>query len=553
MAASPTYDIATSGSALDTRSPTYANHGTASNSLSNQYEQTSLQAVGRPTSKLTTTSFRLTSSPTYGGATNTTNNSSTLNNMVYDPTEPAANNRHYSTHSATSNSAWGIGSNLYDETEVDAVGYSQLPQYEIPFAPVPPHSPQSEQAHGDVDARPRSDTVFWDPNVYKINNANTNRLQQGPAYAANADTSMSNGNGNKNNAPSHHISPSQSRTIRTLVAVCIISLLVACAAIAIAVIALSKAKDGIDGSASASTSAASTAASTAAQNDATRADVLSINISVTNLTASIQSTVTAMRAVDTTLTAATSNMQATISTQSATLSTQSATLSTQSATLSAVVAQNALLVSMIRAMNQTQQQLALDLASLYLFRFNPLSCTGSSTGWTGETVSVGTLCRRTVQSTGGCGSIFLNPGRTYSSVDGWVTLYQYGSSDAFGSAGYPTYGDSLTIWSGSTFLWDFVAGHSFDASSTYRELNCPANGGPNPPSTIGRYWSCASGASTAPLPPYGIFYPTPLFGPTMPFSRTITPTSSPLELRICLDEGHANEDIYVGNFSLTVS
>ncbi len=297
-------------------------------------------------------------------------------------------------------------------------------------------------------------------------------------------------------SPSHPTT----RNNRTLVWVCIISLLVAVAAFIMGGIALSKADGGNNRSAAA-----------AAQND-----------SLTNLAAT------------------TSNMQATISTQAA-------TLSTQSATLSAVVAQNALLVDVIRAMNQTQQQLI--SASFRPFRFDPLSCTGASIGWTAETMSVGTLCRRTVQSTGGCGSIFLNPGRTYSSVGGWVTLYQYGSPDGFG--GDPTYGDSLTIWSGSTFLWDFGVGYSLDSSSAGREFNCPAKSGTNPSSAISSYWSCASGASTASS--FGVFYPTPLFGPAMPFNRTIVPTSSPLELRICLDEVHANEDIYIGDFSITVS
>ncbi len=146
--------------------------------------------------------------------------------------------------------------------------------------------------------------------------------------------------------------------------------------------------------------------------------------------------------------------------------------------------------------------------------------------------------------------LFLNPGRTYSSVSGWVTLYQYGTTDAF-DTNAPPHGDSLTIWSGQTFLWDYAVGYSLDSNSIYRVSNCPAYGGVNASSALGCYWSCTSGAPTFSSV---TFYPTPLFGSAMPFSRTITPTPSPLvlELRICLNENHVSEDIYIGDFSLTV-
>ncbi len=275
----------------------------------------------------------------------------------------------------------------------------------------------------------------------------------------------------------------------------------------------------------------------------------SLRSDINTVNTTLSTTMHTMQATLTNLTETTTNQTATTDSMQSALSTMTATLANLTTTLSAVVAQNTLLGNMMQAMSQTQQQLAADITSLRSFRFSTSLCTGSSTGWTSQTMSpVGTLCRRTNTAANGCGSIFLNPGRTYSNVSGWVTLYQYATTGAFGVDASPPYGDSLTIWAGSTFLWDFGVGYSESYLGSTDSHNCPAKGGPNPSSVVGNYWYCASGAPTA--PPFDTFFPTPLFGPNSTFSRNIPPTSLPLELRFCLNQNNYNEDIYIGDFEL---
>ncbi len=315
--------------------------------------------------------------------------------------------------------------------------------------------------------------------------------------------------------PTQPHSISISHNIRTLVVVAVVAFLVACAAVAIAVVVLTKGSN-TNGSDSGSDPANASGSTSPSLGEAARIDVREINGTAANI---------------------------------------DATLVALTAAISHYATQNAMLMGMIQALNQTQQQLI--SASFQPFRFDPLLCTGSSTGWVRDTMPVGALCRRTNTSANGCGSIFLDPGRPYSSVSAWVTLYQFGTPDAFSidsgtNGAYLFAGDSLTIWAGPALVWDYAVGYSQDQSSSESIVyNCPADGGSSPPSALGSNWACATGASG--LPSVHTFYSTPLFGPTKRFTRTITPTSSPLELRICLNQEHNNEDIYVGDFSLTVS
>jgi hypothetical protein len=134
-------------------------------------------------------------------------------------------------------------------------------------------------------------------------------------------------------------------------------------------------------------------------------------------------------------------------------------------------------------------------------------CTG---GWTTESFPSFSLrlCRKVANS--GCGSILVAvpAGTVYDTraSRGWVTLYQKGPPDAFGVS-FPTLGDSLTIWSGSTLLWDYAVG-IFRSGNPH---SCPANGGAQPPASLNGFWSCATGtdifSTTA-------FFSMPLFGPS---------------------------------------
>jgi hypothetical protein len=315
------------------------------------------------------------------------------------------------------------------------------------------------------------------------------------------------------------VSNNKNRTNRILVVVCIISLLVACAAIAIAVIALNKAggSGGGEGSASSAASSSSSAANTA-QNEANIRAMNTTLFTILNAigvgdavdasqTANFNALNTSLHSVETTHTANFNALNTNITSIQATLNTQTvdiialstslqsaetthtaninalntslrsaetthtanfnalntnvtsiqATLNTLVNTLSTVVVQNANILATMQAINQTQQGLIADINSLRSFRFSTSLCTGASTGWTSEYVSAvsKTLCRRTIESTGGCGSIFLNPGRTYSQVTGWVTLYQYGTPDAFSNT------DSYTVQHMATRLQSGLGRHCF--------------------------------------------------------------------------------------------
>jgi hypothetical protein len=150
----------------------------------------------------------------------------------------------------------------------------------------------------------------------------------------------------------------------------------------------------------------------------------------------------------------------------------------------------------------------------------------------------------------GCGSILVAvpAGTVYSRVEGWVTLYQKGSPDAFGPDSFPTLGDSLTIWSGSTLLWDYAVGWGRSPPDT-----CPANGGPQPSALLNGIWSCATGNPTNSIS-LTAFYNVPLFGPSQAFDRDLlAATSAPIELRFCLDESRSNnEEIYLHSASISV-
>jgi hypothetical protein len=107
------------------------------------------------------------------------------------------------------------------------------------------------------------------------------------------------------------------------------------------------------------------------------------------------------------------------------------------------------------------------------------------------------------------------------------------------------FGDSLTIWSGSTLLWDYAVTGGLSPPDT-----CPASGGPQPSALLNGFWSCATGNSFS----LTAFYNVPLFGPSQGFVRNLpAATSAPIELRFCLDQPRSNdEEIYLHSASISV-
>jgi hypothetical protein len=240
-----------------------------------------------------------------------------------------------------------------------------------------------------------------------------------------------------------------------------------------------------------------------------------------------------------------------------------ATLADQQAALSAAVPRLDFAMQSLNVTFASQQAALANLTALTWQLANPQTavqvvsispsglsvCVNSTGNWTTQrfTNPNMTLCRKVADS--GCGSIFVAvPNRTvYSRVEGWVTLYQLGNPDAFSATfASSTLGDSLTIWSGPTMLWDYAVG----AWSTA----CPAVGGAQPSASLGGYWSCGTGNPQLPGPSAPVIYDVPIFGASHAFSRTLaTSTTAPIELRFCLDEGRStNEEIYLHSASIWV-
>jgi hypothetical protein len=244
---------------------------------------------------------------------------------------------------------------------------------------------------------------------------------------------------------------------------------------------------------------------------------------------------------------------ATVSSQQAILSSRLDTLSGAMSALSTTdSSQQAALSRLSTAVQRLVDFIPVPVVSIGL---SDLSlCRG---GWTTQFIpSFGlTLCRKVADS--GCGSIFVAvpAGTVYSRVEGWVTLYQQGTPNAFSSNSFQAVGDSLSIWSGSTLLWDYAVGLSRSramADRDFQEYTCPASGGKQASASLNGFWSCDSG-NTANTISNDDFYNLPLFGPAQIFRRTLAAsTSAPIELRFCLNQGRNDEEIYLQSASISV-
>ena len=114
----------------------------------------------------------------------------------------------------------------------------------------------------------------------------------------------------------------------------------------------------------------------------------------------------------------------------------------------------------------------------------------------------------------------------YAYVRGYVTLYQFGTTDAFNAEFcYIPDGDSLTIWSGTNIIWDFTVAYTSNPLNTL-DTRCPSQGGPlpNPDWGLGSRWSCASGNNDLASSSWNgtsYLFPTAPFGPSQSFNVTL--------------------------------
>ena len=176
-----------------------------------------------------------------------------------------------------------------------------------------------------------------------------------------------------------------------------------------------------------------------------------------------------------------------------------------------------------------------------------------NSGWVTDNFQApaGSICRKT-NTNAGCGSIFLNPGITYSRVSGFATIYSYGSPDAGVEA--------VTMWSGSNIIWQWVVAYGSGSVGGPTTAGCSGECcAINFDNT--KYW-CAGA-----IPPgqnWGTYLepsnanPLALFGALKPIGGpqgfvSVPASSSPIEIRICTDQDRADEDIYVAAAQVTVS
>ena len=205
-------------------------------------------------------------------------------------------------------------------------------------------------------------------------------------------------------------------------------------------------------------------------------------------------------------------------------------------------------------------------------------------------------CGRATSSVGSCVSVqFPSNGISYSQVCGRVVGYQWGSPDAvypgryqneaYGSVidsshndidSYYVDGVSITRGSPRQHVWTLIAGYNEASNYSHTNdgrLNCPCSQGSPQNSTlqsfIGNDYFCESGNPATDGSWQQIFYTSdPLWdgkgcgslegdcctAPDLPwFNKVLNRnTTNFLELRVCGDDGTANEDVPVSYYELYV-
>uniref|UniRef100_A0A1X7T8W5 Fibrinogen C-terminal domain-containing protein n=1 Tax=Amphimedon queenslandica TaxID=400682 RepID=A0A1X7T8W5_AMPQE len=162
-------------------------------------------------------------------------------------------------------------------------------------------------------------------------------------------------------------------------------------------------------------------------------------------------------------------------------------------------------------------------------------------------------------------------GFKYSQIHGKLVGYQVGSPD--GARSGPAFninseyvdGFSLTYGRTRKHIWTFIAGQENNGHRNY----CPcAKWNANPravPSFVGNDYYCEGGSDDAPVKQNYIYKNDPLWDgwgcgtsekscckPTW-FGKTINPpTSESIELRLCLDQGSDNEDVYLKGYEIYI-
>ena len=182
-------------------------------------------------------------------------------------------------------------------------------------------------------------------------------------------------------------------------------------------------------------------------------------------------------------------------------------------------------------------------------------------------------CGRPTSSSGSCSSVqFPSDSLSYSEVCGKVIGYQYATVSAIdrGYSDINTYyvdGVSLTHGSPRQHIWTFMAQVQQDILYSHNKFKCPCAPGSTASKAafIGDDYYCESGASSL---HYILYTDDPLWDgkncgaveqgccdqPGMPWFHKVLeqPVTDSIELRVCADEGTANEDAPVAQYEIYV-
>ena len=184
------------------------------------------------------------------------------------------------------------------------------------------------------------------------------------------------------------------------------------------------------------------------------------------------------------------------------------------------------------------------------------------------------LCTKDTND-GGCSNVFFKVSNvSYDQVCGKIIAYQYGSPNSFHTGGpidgVYLDGISLTNCEPREHIWSFGAG--LDEVGSYPSSNCPctnttqAASATAPPDFVGNDYFCDTG-STNEYQKNRLYFDDPLWdgdgcgpdntccslnNPPWFFKQLQSSTSEDIEMRVCCDESHEDEDIYIKQIELYV-
>ena len=178
---------------------------------------------------------------------------------------------------------------------------------------------------------------------------------------------------------------------------------------------------------------------------------------------------------------------------------------------------------------------------------------------------------------GGCSTVLFEMHNiSYEQVCGRIIAYQFGSTDSFGIThegidSLYVEGISLTYSSNPRkHIWTFAA--ALDEVGTFNNLNCPctkidsAAGATPPPDFVGNDYFCDTGSNSS-FKTNFLYADDPLWdgagcGPAnfccslnkLPwfFKQLQSSTSEDIEMRVCCDQNHLDEDVHIEQVELYV-